>query len=70
MTTADLAKRWNVSYETLSRWRRIGRGPAWFRLSDRPNGSVRYRLSDVEAHEAKWGQLPASAPVAAKEELA
>jgi hypothetical protein len=60
MTTDQLAARWNVSYETLSRWRRIGRGPNWFRLDGAPNGAVRYHLIEVEAHEAIWGQFPSN----------
>ncbi|WP_430642634.1 helix-turn-helix transcriptional regulator [Bradyrhizobium japonicum] len=34
-----------VSRPTLQRYRREGKGPAWFRL---PGGAVRYRRSDVD----------------------
>lgn len=59
LTSNELALRWRVSYETLARWRRCGRGPKWFRLGETDASPVRYRLEDVEAHERQWGQMPA-----------
>lgn len=42
-----LATRWAVSEATLERWRSIGSGPVFLKLS----GKVRYRLLDVEKYE-------------------
>ena len=49
LTPAELAGRWKVSGRTLERWRAQGRGPAWTTLG----GSIRYRLADVLAYEAR-----------------
>lgn len=46
MTTTDVATVLKVPAGTLKQWRSTGRGPRWFRLSER---SVRYRRSDVDA---------------------
>ena len=43
----QLATRWAVSEATLERWRSIGIGPIFLKLS----GPVRYRLADIEAFE-------------------
>jgi hypothetical protein len=43
----QLAIRWAVSEATLERWRSIGIGPVFLKLS----GQVRYRLADIEAFE-------------------
>jgi predicted site-specific integrase-resolvase len=43
----QLATRWAVSEATLERWRSIGIGPVFLKLS----GQVRYRLTDIEAFE-------------------
>ena len=48
LTQAALAKRWKVSPRTLERWRWLGRGPQYMKVG----GQVRYRLTDIEAHEA------------------
>lgn len=47
LNQAELAARWRISPRTLERWR--GRGVAFIKVG----GSVRYRLKDVEAFEAK-----------------
>lgn len=49
LTPAELALRWRMSTRTLDRWRRNRYGPAWLALG----GRVLYRLSDVEAYEAR-----------------
>jgi len=36
----DLADRWNISERTLERWRWLGEGPAYLKIS----GRVVYRL--------------------------
>lgn len=43
----QLATRWAVSEATLERWRSIGIGPVFLKLS----GQVRYRVADIEAFE-------------------
>ncbi len=45
----DLAERWNTSTRTLQRWRKHQSGPPYVRLG----GSIRYRLSDIEAFELR-----------------
>jgi hypothetical protein len=47
LTSADLARRWQVSERTLDRWRNAEKGPDWLKL----NGRIRYRLEDVLAFE-------------------
>lgn len=49
LTTADLAERWIMSEGTLENWRQRGLGPTFVKLE----GTVRYRLSDVQAYENK-----------------
>ena len=48
-----LETRWQLSGRTLERWRAEGYGPPWCILG----GSVRYRLSDIEAFEAQHRHL-------------
>ena len=43
----QLATRWAVSEATLERWRSIGIGPVFLRLS----GQVQYRVADIEEFE-------------------
>lgn len=43
----QLAIRWTVSEATLERWRSVGVGPVFLKLS----GQVRYRVADIEAFE-------------------
>lgn len=53
-TTDELAERWEMNPQTLVNWRSQQRGPEWIKLrrpGKRP--TVRYRLADVEAYEAK-----------------
>ena len=49
LTAEELAERWNCSGETLARWRSEGRGCRWMRIG----GYIRYRMTDIEAHEAQ-----------------
>ena len=49
LTPEELAERWNCSGETLARWRSEGQGCRWMRIG----GYIRYRMTDVEAHEAQ-----------------
>lgn len=48
LTESDLATRWQISIKTLQNARVSGRGLPFLKLGR----SVRYRLADVEAHEA------------------
>ena len=45
LTTKQLAVILGVSSRTLDNWRAACRGPAYFRFE----GTIRYRMSDVEA---------------------
>jgi hypothetical protein len=44
----ELADRWQISPRTLERWRWLGEGPRFLKVS----GKVLYRLEDIEAYEA------------------
>ena len=48
LSARDLAERWKVSEGWLANRRSAGAGVAYMKLGSR----VRYRLSDVQAHEA------------------
>jgi hypothetical protein len=48
LTPVAFAARIGKSVKTLDAWRYEGRGPAWLDI----NGTVRYRLEDIEAWEA------------------
>ena len=43
----ELSRRWDLSPNTLARWRWLRRGPSWVKVG----GKVLYRLQDVEAFE-------------------
>ena len=47
LTTAELATRWGLHSDTLLRWRKAGKGPAYFKTT----GSVLYSLAEVEQYE-------------------
>ncbi len=49
LTETDLAHRWALSTSTLARWRHLGLGPVFLKI----HGRVAYRVSDIEAYEAK-----------------
>jgi predicted site-specific integrase-resolvase len=51
LTSKELAERWSLNEQTIRVWRQRGKGPAFIKLSDHPQGEVRYRLEDVEAYE-------------------
>lgn len=44
----ELADRWRISPATLARWRWLGEGPRFLKVS----GKVLYRLADIEDYEA------------------
>lgn len=50
LTTEQLAARWDVTTETLARWRTDAIGPPFFKLVDR---RVKYRLEDIELYESE-----------------
>jgi len=52
LTTEELAKRWNISANTLRSWRFKGEGPPYFKPGGE-KGKTLYRIEDVEAFEAK-----------------
>jgi len=47
LTATQLCERWGVSRDTLLRWRKTGKGPAYFRTP----GFVLYPLAEVEQYE-------------------
>lgn len=48
LSPEQLAARWEVTLDTLQRWRREKVGPRFFKVERR----IRYRLEDVEAYES------------------
>ena len=46
----EAAKILNVSIARLQRWRWEEAGPRYIRVSGKPTGAVRYRLSDLEEY--------------------
>jgi len=44
---AELASRWDMSVQTLERWRVEGIGPCYLKL----RGKILYRLEDIEGFE-------------------
>lgn len=50
LTTAQLAKRWDIDPVTLRNWRMRNMGPPYFRPSGKGLGHVRYKVEDIE----KW----------------
>ena len=55
----DLSRRWKLSPRTLERWRWLGIGPVYLKIS----GRVVYRLSDIEAFEAESLRSSTSTPI-------
>ena len=47
LTGPQLAERWGLHPDTLMRWRKAGKGPAYFRTP----GFVLYPLAEVEQYE-------------------
>jgi hypothetical protein len=47
LTATQLAQRWGLHPDTLMRWRKAGKGPAYFRTP----GFVLYPLAGVEQYE-------------------
>jgi hypothetical protein len=47
LSTEQLAARWDVTVDTIERWRSEGIGPRYQKVTR----AIRYRLSDVEAFE-------------------
>jgi len=69
LTPHELAARWKVSEITLSKWRWLGKGPDFIRLS-RKGGPVVYSLAEIERHEARntvAGDYPHPDPAAGGE---
>lgn len=50
LTTEQLASRWDVTPETLARWRAEAIGPPFFKVLGR---RVKYRLEDIEQYESE-----------------
>lgn len=56
LTTAELAKRWDLSEGTLRNWRSQGKGPPSVRLGK--GGPVRYALEVVIKWESTYRKNP------------
>jgi predicted site-specific integrase-resolvase len=52
LTAAEAAELTGISVERLSTWRKIGRGPAYVKMGDGPNGAVRYPREDIRTYIA------------------
>lgn len=52
MHPAQVAQRYGITPETLSNWRREGKGPRWVKLGNGKRPRVMYRTADV----LKWEQ--------------
>jgi prophage regulatory protein len=50
LTDKDLAVRWNVSRDTIHRWKRAGKIPTPKKLGE---STTRWSLDEIEQHEAK-----------------
>lgn len=50
LSPAELAARWGVTVELLNRWRHLGTGPKYQKLTER---TVRYALGDIQAYEER-----------------
>jgi len=48
ITTEELARHWRYHPQSVHNMRRLGTGPAFVKL---PGGAIRYRTSEVLAHE-------------------
>ena len=53
LTPAELAARWRMTRKQLANWRCEGRGPDFAKFGEGATAPVRYRLSDVIAHETE-----------------
>ncbi len=62
LTTKQLADRWDLQETTLERWRRLGIGPRYIRLSHR---CVRYEEEAAEEYEAERTFVSTSAETVA-----
>ena len=49
LNQTELASRWDMSVQTLERWRFEGIGPCYLKL----RGKILYRLEDIEDFELK-----------------
>lgn len=58
LTTEELAERWSMDPGSLENWRNAKKGPVFIKLGKAGSSLVRYRLSDVEAWEAKMQRSP------------
>lgn len=50
MTTSEAAVYLARNTETLARWRRLGQGPRWYRLSEKGRAPVFYLARDLDAY--------------------
>lgn len=54
LTSSDAAEYLRVSVSTLKHWRRVGKGPAYYRFGT----MVRYRKEDLENYVARAKNSP------------
>jgi hypothetical protein len=60
LTIEELSARLNIPVGTLRYWRSTGYGPPGTKLGEGRTGSLRYRLSGVEAWETEREQADAA----------
>lgn len=53
LTTEELASRWKVAENTLRKWRVAKTGPAFMKIGEGRNSTVRYKLEDIQAFEER-----------------
>lgn len=58
LTTAQFAEEQHITEETARKWRRDGRGPAYYRDGE---GFIRYRREDIDAWEKSLLVTPGAA---------
>jgi hypothetical protein len=51
LTPRQLRERWQVTDNTLRKWRMNGKGPVFIRLGEGPCAPIRYPIAEVERYE-------------------
>lgn len=47
-----------ISKQTLCNWRHLGKGPAYYKMSEGPRGRVRYSILDLEKYRDACRVVP------------
>lgn len=54
LTGEELAKRWQMSKDTLANWRLVNKGPPWIKPGGGTRSRVLYKMEDILAFEAEY----------------